>query len=293
MSDLLSKVAKSGKKTEPKNAKPARQELQLNDAYIQEVFKRWIEASNVFTLVEARKDNMAQEVSDYCVSAISEWMLANKSFPGNPKLELKNDKNEPDISAIFQMQDRYTIKKGEGETTAEMIVSSLIDMGVPSEAAEKIVANELTFTSVTGARPLNELLEGHFEDRRFVEATELEKTAGEKIAKFLLCDAINEEIKPLTDEEREVTIRTTSKIVVKKGFLERIITYANTLDEIKAIFKVITPISFPSHPKFGISDTPPVRSARLVRSAADILGVDVEEKGNHAFVVNPVPNQAA
>lgn len=291
MSDLLSKVAKSGKKAEPKNAKPDRQELKLNDPYIQEVFKRWVEASNVFTLVESRKDNMAQEVSDYCVGSIADWMLKNKSFPGNPKLEMKTEKNEPDISAIFQMQDRYTIKKGEGETTPEMIVSSLVDMGLPVESAERIVNNELTFTSVTGARPLNELLEGHFEDRKFVEATELEKIAGEKIAKFLLCEAITNEIKPLTDEEREVTIRTTSKIIVKKGFLERVPTYANTVDEIKAIFKVITPISFPSHPKFGISDTPPVRSARLVRSAADILGVEVQETGNNAFVVNP--NQAA
>lgn len=293
MSDLLSKVAKSGKKSEAKGTKPARKELQLNDAYIQDVFKRWIEASNVFTLVESRKDNMAEEVSDYCVNAIAEWMVANKNFPGNPKLELKNSKNEPDISAIFQMQDRYTVKKkdGETETTPEMIVSSLVDMGLPLETAELIVKNELTFTSVTGSRPLNELLEGHFENRVFIEATEIEKIAGEKLAKFLLAEKITDEIVPLTDEEREVTIRTMSKIVVNKGFLERVTTYAKTVDEVKAIFKVITPVSFPSHPKFGISDTPPIRSARLVRAAADILGVEVQEKGDHAFMVNP--NQAA
>ena len=293
MSDLLSSLAKKGKKAEPKNTKPERQELKLNDPYIQNAFKRWIEASNVFTLVESRKDNMAQEVSDYCVGAICEWMQEHKSFPGNPKLELKNEKNEPDISAIFQMQDRYTIKKNDdGETTPEMIVSSLIDVGVPSQIAEQIVKEELTFTSITGSRPLNELLEGHFnKERQFVEATDLEKSAGNKLAKFLLCEEINKDIVPLTDEEREVTIRTTSKIVVKKEFIKRVHMYAKTVDEIKAVFKVITPVSFPSHPKFGINDVPPVRLSRLVRAAADIVGVEVEDKGNNAFVVNP--NQAA
>lgn len=274
----LSKLASIGKEKTTK-AKPSRFELVLDET-AQLNFHRWNSAKHVFDFVEARKDNMAEEMKEYCLQAMADEIIKQGAFPGNPQISIANSDGTPDESAIFQVQSRFVIKKGDDKPNEDTVIESLIDVGFGRSKAEELVANELDFTPSTYARPLNDLMEGHYEDRNFIEATEVEKSAGNKIAAFLLADPAGDAkmviVEPLTAAEREVTIRTAPKIVVKKGFLERLTTYAKTAQEVLAIFKVITPVCFLSSPKFGISDSPTVKAVRLIKESAEILGVPEE-----------------
>ena len=84
---------------------------------------------------------------------------------------------------------------------------------------------------------------------------------------------------PFTPEERAAALTKIEVTEVRDGFLERVKTYVKDAAQLKALFKVITPVHFVSHAKIGESDTEEQRAQRLALEGQTlILGTKVSKK---------------
>jgi hypothetical protein len=181
-----------------------------------------------------------------------------KAIPQNPKFNDPQAGHEPpDISAMFQVQKRLSVRARSAAETIQL----LVDMGVDAEKAKALVATEISYTPVTSLRSFTELSQGHRDDGQWDPATDVEKAAASKLLKF----AMGKASEPLNADERKVAIDSKPCVVVKSpnDFFGRILTYANTRDQLAAIFKVIQPVYFNGQAKFAISDTVKDRADRL------------------------------
>lgn len=236
---------------------------------IEKPFANLIGAKAVGEIVKARVEAEQTLVEEKMLGAFAENLHKQGRCPANPKLEMKKD-NKADLQGIFQVQDRYTIEIPLGDTPIEdRIEEALIAAGLTADKAEKIVSKEVDCTPSTTIRPLNELVNGHYVEKEWVEATEAERQAGKKLLDFVLGNATE----PLTAEEKELVIKHEEAKKVKAGFLERLPVYCDSVEEIKSVLAVIKPVHFVSHCKFAVSDTPENRQSRLITEASRILGV--------------------
>jgi hypothetical protein len=237
-------------------------------AEIHEPFVRLIGAKAVAEVVNARLESEEFLVNEKMLSAYADSLFKQGRQPANPKLEIKKG-IRPDLQGIFQVQDRYVVKAPQGDTSiAERIVEALVAAGLSNETAQNLVQNEVDCKPETSIRPLSELVEGHYENKEWIEATPEEQEAGRKLLAFVL----GQPGETLTEAEMELVIRHIEKCKVKAGFLERVKCYCQTVEQVKAILHVICPVHFVSHCKFAVSDTPEERQARLVLEANRILG---------------------
>lgn len=107
-----------------------------------------------------------------------------------------------------------------------------------------------------------------------------EKEAGRKLLAYLTAQADEDgtcTVEALTPEERALVVKRDPGIKVKAGFYQRVCSYVRSADQLKAVFQVIVPIAYPAHHKYAINDTPEERAGRLVKAAADIIGVGLVE----------------
>jgi len=270
MSDLLKQLNKTAKNTKsaPKNERPT---MEVPPEAL-EAFKRLVGANSVLDVCEARKEVEATYVNGIMLDAFSESVFKNGTQPANPRFEVSVN-GKPDMSGLFQVQTRFKINIEEGlDEVQNRLILALRLAGLDEEHAKALVENEIDVEPVTTLRPFDELVNGHYQgmgkNRTFVEATEKEKAVGTKLLSFVL----GQPAEPFTDDEREVAVVSKENIKPKPGFMQRICNYASSVDEIKAIFMVISPTHFVSHMKFAISDTPEQRQTRLIEEAARILG---------------------
>mgnify|MGYP003342348416 CR=1 FL=1 len=76
----------------------------------------------------------------------------------------------------------------------------------------------------------------------------------------------------LTDEDRQILIVTSDSVKVRSGFLDRVANYCQTVEQLVAVFRHITPISFPAHEKFAVNDSPETKLHRLVDACREMIG---------------------
>ena len=118
-------------------------------------------------------------------------------------------------------------------------------------------------------------MNGKYVDKKWVAASQEEKAVAEKTLKILMGVP---DAGTLSNEERALLINRKPKIAIKKGFFERVCNYADNIEQLFAIFKIIDPVDFPSHVKFGVSDSLSVRNTRLIEAAKEIIGVEEESE---------------
>ncbi len=237
-------------------------------------FKRLVGAHSILEVAKSRQDAEESIVNEIMLDSFINSLWLNGFVPTNPKLLVeKNDR--PDMTGIFQVQQRYkvTIDKGDN-TPKDRLIEALQASGLNEENAQRLVENEVDAEPIILLRPFNELVNGHYEQKEFVPATEKEQAVGQKLLNFVMG---NESI-PLSDEEKDLVVRREDRFKVKDGFLQRLKTYCNSKAELSGVLHVIVPVHFVSHMKFGISDTPETRQTRLVDEAAKLLGVESQSK---------------
>lgn len=292
MNSILNKLTSVKKKKEQKEEK--RPVIAVPPSVV-EPFLRLVGASAIEEVVTARKEVEKGIVDEVMLNAYADSLYEYGRQPTNPKLEVTKD-GRPDISGIFQVQQRYKFNiRKEGDESVRSclvnqlvvagisqqeanalpiddigvrIISSLVESGVTFDSAKEIFEKEMDCTPRTTLRPFNELALGHYVNKQFVEATEVEKKVAEKLVNFVT----GEKADFLTPEELEVALERVDSIKVKDGFLERLKNYCKDAKEVKAVFKIIAPVHFVSHMKFGISDTPEEKYNRLVDEMKKILG---------------------
>jgi hypothetical protein len=256
----LDALAKAGT-TKKKASSNARPELQLSKE-AQDLFRKFAPAKE---LSDYFKSHFSQSRSDFLDVAWREFvdfMWSQKTQPKNPSLSTKGEDGFPDCAGQFVVVAKLSVD-AEGP---EQAVEKLVDQDIQLEDAERLVAEELDFTPMTGIKPLNHLRNGRKEAGAWIDATEAEKEAAIKLQTVLMSDAF-------TDEERQLLITSHSSVAVKSGFLNRACTYANSADQLDALLSIVKPQVQLRSVKFAVSDTIEDAASRKIEEAADILGV--------------------
>jgi hypothetical protein len=281
--DLLNELSDLVPKTEkPKAGAKQKWEVVLT-GYQAEVFGRWISAKNVSEVVDTRLENSKEELCEFALGVVAEAMFKSKTRPINPTLVVKKaGSQQVDSQAVYLFSDKFKYRFPEvpdGVKARDFFVQTFEGLGLTKGDAEKLVDQELDLNPVVGLRPLTELTQGKYgEKRQYIESTAEEKEAGRKLMLFLTGKPDENgqcTVEALTPQERALIIKRDPGIKVKAGFYGRVCNYAHSVDQLKAIFKVIVPIAYPAHQKFGLNDTPEVRAKRLIDATADIIGVAV------------------
>lgn len=271
--DLLGSLNDAVDAAPPATSAASKSRLVDLPADVKDDFVGWVEAKLLFELVKTRVSNLASEVTEACKALTLDHIWSQGSFPSNPKLK------EGDVEARFTFQKRFrvSIPAKEGVSPEDQAIEMLVDAGLSQENAENLVENEFDCSPQTGTRPFTELVEGHYgEEKEWIEATDVEKEAGRKLLAFLTAvpsegDEVVE-VEPLTAQERQAVVRKTNRVVVKKGFVERVREYVTTRDQLTGVFNIVFPTHcYPSHAKVADETT---KTGRLVKQAADILGVE-------------------
>jgi hypothetical protein len=221
-------------------------------------FTRLIPAQRIAKVAEERIKIENALVSDEMMGVYAETLFSQGSRPTNPRISLDKD-GRPDISGLFQVQERFKIQVEDGPAELrDRLISSFRKAGLSAEVAENLVEKEIAYTPTTTLKkPLNELAEG----------TDVEKSAADKI--ISLC--IGESAAPLTPAEKEAALAQYDIATVRDGFLERVRAYVTSALQLRMVFKVVTPVHFVSHGKFAESDTPEEQVKRLAEEAAKLV----------------------
>ena len=274
---LLQELTKNKKSAPPKQDRPT---VEVTEPVLA-AFTRLVGANAVLQVAEARKEVEEELIKEEMLTAFAEALYRIGSVPANPRLETKVD-DKPDMAGIFQVQNRFKITIPESvdgnEDITARFVFALQSVGMGDSDAEQLVATEIDAEPLVALRPFNELVNGHYEgegkNKTFVEATEQEKATGQKLLQF----AMGMPSEPLTEAEKDIALRYEDRIKVKEGFLQRLRGYCKSEAILRGVLRVITPVHFVSHMKYGISDTPEEKQRRLVGIATELVtGQAVEE----------------
>lgn len=288
--DLLSGLT-AGKKAEPKKAAaaPSRPELDLdNHPQLKDSFRRFMEAWAVEEVVDQRLTQEKALLNDGCFDIWAGNLWRSKSRPANPSLEIPNDKGQDDLVGLYQVQERYTLnlpQVPEGQELKDVVIENLAEAfkgtGMSdtdaADAADKFVNTEL----VLGVKPvvdLDRLTNGRWEgtgkNKSFIDATASEQAiAAKAITLFQARKTADLSATDLfTDDEMSAAITFLPNVMVKPGFLSRVCSYVNTIDQLRCIFNVVKPVRFPQGRKFAASDTPQEKNDRLAAAFKDMMG---------------------
>lgn len=249
-------------------------------------FNRWIEAKMVSEVTTSRLENSKDDFTELAMDVIAKSMWKSKTRPSNPVFIVRTD-DKNDSQCVFLFTDKFKIRfpeMPEDVVPRNFLIGIFVGLGLEEGDAARLVDNELDLNPVVGIRSLTELLQGRYgEKRQWVEASDEEKAVGQKLMAYLTAvpDETGEATVPaLTPQERALVIERDSGIKVKADFYARVCSYCHSVEQLKAIFKVLIPVAYPAHQKFGMNDTPESRTNRLVSAAADIIGVGVTEESD-------------
>lgn len=282
--DVLGQLAALAPTTaKPKAGKASKWEMPLTDE-AKEAALRWLNGKAVQEPVNKRVENAKVEFELYAVRHMAEKLFANKSKPSNPVVVIRKDDGKTvDHQFQFTMTDKFKYRFPEVPEDAEPrdhFIEIFKQIGLHPSDAERLVDNELDFNPVVGIRSLTELLEGRYgEGREWVEASDEEKTAGQKLAALLTWGGERPAPAPLTPDEKAIVVERSAGMQVKAGFYDRVATYCQSIDQLMGIFKVIQPIAYPVYAKFAINDSETLKTRRKIEAAADILGTSTAEQG--------------
>lgn len=241
-------------------------------------FARWIEAKTVSEPVMQRLEHTKDTLNEICLTKFAQKYFEQKNKPSNPQLVSQKDgKDDHTASWIFTDKFKFRFPEvPEGHDARIVYIEAFVEAGLHQTDAEKLIHQELILNPVIGIKPLNDLLNGHFgHGREFVPATDTEKSAGMKIAAFLSGKSTSS-LELLTDEEKIAAIQRDSGVTVRPGFLERVCGYAKSVNDLMIIFRLISPVVYPSYPKFAMNDTPVAQGDRKIQAAAEILGTSTD-----------------
>jgi hypothetical protein len=244
-------------------------------------FARFTAAKSIFDVAESRVQVEKDIVCNVMLEAYMATMFNTGAQPLNPTISLEKG-GRVDSTGIFQVKQQYkfNLEEGAGKVKDRMI-AALKEAGynrveklevdgkiVLKCMAAALVEAEIDTTPRTGLRPFNELSIGHYVDKQFVPATDEEKLIAEKLIGFVM----GRKVEPLTEREREIVVVKEDRIKVKDGFLARVRLYCISLEEVKAIFRIIVPTNYLSHVQWAIQDTPEQKIDRMVKEFTSLVG---------------------
>lgn len=257
---LLNQLVKQKSPPKAKEKAPARPvKVFLGDNA--EALTAWVAAAVAGDVMVARKDVEAATLNVSLLSEFAQQLYQQGFLPVNPKVRVELD-GKTDHEANFTVQAKFKLM---AKTSDELLMSLNKVLG---ESGAKLFANEIDTTPLTMLRPFNELVLGHYEGKDFVAATDAEQAAAVKLLNFVQ----GSWLVGFTDAERDLVLIHQDQMKVKPGFFNRVGQYCQSVEQLRDLFKVVVPVHFLSHAKFGVSDTPAERHQRLTSAVSAILG---------------------
>jgi hypothetical protein len=236
---------------------------------------RWINAKTVSEPIEENLQRAKDDFNEYASKYMANKLFETKSRPSNPLVVIKKENGDVDHQFQFMMVDKFKYRFPncpDDVETREHFIGVFESIGLHPQDAENLVDNEIDLNPMTGIKSLTTLLEGHYgSNREWIDSSDEEKTVGEKLANMIFWDG-KSKLEPFTESEQAMIIERDPGVQVKSGFLDRVATYCQSLDQLLAIFSVIQPIFYPSYAKFAVNDDQKIKTNRLIEAASCILG---------------------
>jgi hypothetical protein len=276
--DLLGKLASKTKPKTSSSKKKDRLVLSLSEDD-QKAVVEYVELKTVYDLAESAFTPVKNDAKEVVFTEFAKLWFNSKNQPQNPTIEIhkKDGQGQKDIDhrAMFILQEKFYphLELDEDSDPAEVAVKELVDMGVDPAKAKEFVENELDFDPEQSLRSFNELTKGHKGDKNWIDATDAEKAAANKLLMFVL----GQDTEPLTDDERDLVVQIKPNCTIKPGIYARLRGYCEKESDLKALISLLNPVYFLTRSKFAVSSTPVERNQRLVEVVAGVLGMEDDD----------------
>lgn len=258
---LLAALASKTKPVENKTPSSKERPTLVLEQSTQEVFNEFAAVKELYDILEAKMSAIKDELNAELFTSWTTMLWNNKNVPENPGIKVKIDDNISE--GMFVVQERIKLQIPDKADPAGSIIKLLVDLNWKEEDATKLVESEVDFTPQMALRPFNELVEGHYENKQMIPATEAEQAVGQKVLEFVMS---------LSPEEQELILINTPKTVIKKNFLARICSYAHSFEQVAALFKVFTPVIQNRGAKYAVNATPVNRVQLLCQKVEQLIG---------------------
>lgn len=209
-------------------------------------------------------------VTSVCYDAFIDKFIADGCRPANPTVV----SHDGEQSCLFIFQDKYKVNidppavddEHDPEWGATQAIAALKAAGLSSAKAVKFVENEVEVVIPTFFMTIQEMIDGHIgSGRKRIPPTSESRSAGTKMLEFLSWRGKGS-ISPLTNEEQSAITYKKLEWHLKPGMLDRICLYAKTADDLRAIFKVFTPVLGFRSTEVGATLSEKERNAQLQKT---------------------------
>ena len=225
---------------------------------------------------EESSDALKLKLVDACFDMYLKRWWSDRIRPSNPLVQALNDDGLIDSQVLFVLNDKFNINitnpQQESEFTVEWAqkaaILSLVNAGLSKAKAQKFVEMEIECTITTHFLTLSEMMDGRIgPGRKKIPSSATTQEAGRKLLLFLAWNGKTKDIEAFSEDEIAAITYNRLSWVPRPSMLERIFNYAKTIEEMKCILSVFSPVLTIRSEEYGISDTTEKRKKRLIEAA--------------------------
>lgn len=281
--DLLNQIAKKAvrKKVEPKQKNEV---VWYPEANLENAVVRLIEAGYVADMLKPVLESRKSLVGEKLLELYINKMWETKQQPDNPRIVIRKKGSETrDMAFMFLVKFRKdALKKDlpsidvdeeneeEVPTPHELLANLLLESVGLSEANIKKITDPVSgefqiVEDIDLIAPFNVL---------YYSDNPVHKSAATKLLTYLNSPIQKGkkkiELEPFTDKEKEVVSKTQS-LVMKEGFLQRVVGYCDTIDQLRDLLKFVKVSLVCQNFEYSIGDEPTERNKRLEKAVQEML----------------------
>ena len=281
--DLLNQIAKKAvrKKVEPKQKNEV---VWYPEANLENAVVRLIEAGYVADMLKPVLESRKSLVGEKLLELYINKMWETKQQPDNPRIVIRKKGSETrDMAFMFLVKFRKdALKKDlpsidvdeeneeEVPTPHELLANLLLESVGLSEANIKKITDTVSgefqiVEDIDLIAPFNVL---------YYSDNPVHKSAATKLLTYLNSPIQKGkkkiELEPFTDKEKEVVSKTQS-LVMKEGFLQRVVGYCDTIDQLRDLLKFVKVSLVCQNFEYSIGDEPTERNKRLEKAVQEML----------------------
>lgn len=292
--------------------KPATKEIKADSRPVIDIddetkakFVDFAATKELFDIFEESKKEQTSVIYGSIFEKYKDVLWKTKMQPKNPaiKVNKKDGSLEAEGQFIVQVGTKIKINMpsvGEDELPEDVLMKSLVDLGVKKSNAARLIENELSFVPQWSLN-FTDMLHGVMLDGKLQPASDSQISASEVLFQVINGqdeDGNNLDSKSRVDmlkqisEEGWVLIRQNvenhtkyfPQLIDGANFLDRVCNYAETREELDSILTVFCPVHFCQRVKFACSDTEAEKKARLLAEAESaISGKDNDYEIERAY----------
>ena len=279
---------KSKVKPTTKEVKPSDRPVVDIDEETQQKFITFAATKELCDIFEEDKKAQTESIYSAIMDRYMHSLWNSKSQPKNPAIKVLNKEGKTEAEGLFIVTVGSKIKinmpaVGEEESPEEVMLNSLIDLGVTPVNAQNLVSNEVSFVPQWSLN-FTDMLYGVYSEGKLQPANDLQISASEIL--FQVINGTDEDGNCLSDKARIDMLKGISQdgwasiknnvdshtkyfpqLVDGAKFLDRVCNYANTFEELRAIMTMFVPVHFCRSVKFAVSDSRENKTKRLMDEA--------------------------